>query len=360
MPQHILIVDDESEAREELAQYLGGKGYSCRMASDAESALKAMHRSPELAIVITDIKMPGQDGLDLVSTVMSEVDRDVEFIIMTGYDDTQNELRSLRLGARDFLNKPIDLKHLLRVVEETDQLFSTRRSERLYREGLAAEVETKTVELRSRSVNLEAAFEQVLIVLAVVAEYRDHATDHHARRVAAYTRLVAAELGWSEKRRRAIELAAPLYDIGKAGIADAILLKPGALTPDEVATMQAHAETGYRILARHEHPVMQTAADIAWSHHERWDGSGYPRGPFGNEIPIEARIVSIADTYDALRSKRPYKPAYSHEESLARILDGDDRTQPDHFDPKLLEIFRVKAGAFADIFAGLSDPYREA
>ena len=276
MPHHILIVDDESEARDELAQYLGGKGYSCRMASDAESALKAMHRSPDLAIVITDIKMPGQDGLDLVSTVMSEVDRHVGFIIMTGYDDAQSELRSLRLGARDFLNKPIDLKHLLRVVEETDQLFSTRCSERLFRESLAAEVEAKTVELRSRSVSLEAAFEQVLIVLAVAAEYRDRATAHHAERVAAYTRLMAAELGWSEKRRQAIGLAAPLYDIGKAGIADAILLKPGTLTPDEVVTMQAHAETGYRILSRHEHPVMQTAADIARSHHERWDGSGYP------------------------------------------------------------------------------------
>ena len=359
MPHHILIVDDESEAREELAQYLGGKGYSCRMASDAESALKAMHHSPDLAIVVTDIKMPGQDGLDLISTIMSEIDRDVEFIIMTGYSDTQNELRSLRLGARDFLNKPIDLKHFLRVVEETDQLLSKRQSERLFRESLAAEVEAKTVELRSRVVNLEAAFGQVLIVLAVVAGYRDRATDHHAERVASYTRLVAAELGWSEKRQQAIGLAAPLYDIGKAGIADAILLKPGTLTPDEVVTMEVHAETGYRILSQHEHPVMQFAANIARSHHERWDGSGYPRGTFGTEIPIEARIVSIAGTYDALRSARPYKPAYSHEDALTRILDGDDRTQPDHFDPKLLDIFRAKAEEFAGIFAGLADPSRE-
>lgn len=353
MPHQILIVDDEREAREELVQYLSDKGYDCREASDVETALKIMHRHPELAIVITDIKMPGQEGLELVNNVNSEIDRDVEFIIVTGYGDTLEEIRSFRLGVREFLNKPIDLKRLLHVVQQADELLYHGQSEKFFRESIAAEIDAKTVELRTLVVDYEVAFEQALDALAVTAEYKCRGTTDHVKRMAAYARLMAAELGWSESRQKVIELAAPLHDVGKSGIPDAVLLKPGELTPDEFVIMQQHTEIGHGFLSRSDHPVMRSAASIALLHHERWDGTGYLRGLEGSEIPIEARIIAFGDIYDALRSKRQHKPAYSHEKALSIILEGDGRTLPEHFDPTLLEMFRARSDEFARIFASL-------
>ncbi len=354
MAHKILIVDDEERAREELAGYLTEKGYDCEEASGVGPALASLHGDSRPTIVLADLKMPGRDGLALLTTAKAEVEQDLEFVVIAGYGGIKEVIGALRLGAHDFLQKPIDLKHLLHIIERADRMLCLRRSERLHQDSLKAEVEAKTAEVRSLVEDLKTAYEEALDILAVAAEYRDSETGDHIRRLGAYARFMASELGWSRKRQEMIELAAPLHDVGKIGTPDAVLLKPGKLGPDEVAVMKKHAEIGHHILSRSGHPVMRMAANIAWNHHERWDGSGYPRSLKGEEIPIEARIVALADIYDALRSERPYKPAFNHEKALKLMLTGNNRTMPDHFDPGLLRILSDKAGEFARIFAELA------
>ncbi len=355
MPHKVLIVDDEEPIRRELVEHLTRKGYDCEEASGVGPALAALHRNADPTIVLTDIKMPGRDGLELLTTAKAEVEQDIEFVIMTGHGGVDEAIGALRLGAQDFLQKPIDLKHLLHVVERADRMLYLRRSERLFQESLKAEVAAKTAEVRSLLEDLESAYRESLDLLALAAEYKDPETGSHIRRIGAYSRFMASELGWPAKRQEFIELAAPLHDVGKIGTADAVLLKTGKLSPGEVVVMKEHAEIGHRILSRSQHPVLRMAANIAWCHHERWDGSGYPRGLEGEEIPIEARIVAVADIYDALRSERPYKPAFEHQKARAIMLDGDGRTRPEHFDPGLLEIFRAKSEEFARLFDRLAD-----
>jgi putative two-component system response regulator len=166
---------------------------------------------------------------------------------------------------------------------------------------------------------------------------------------------MAQQLGWSEERQHMMLLAAPLHDIGKIGTPEIVLLKPGKLDADEVAIMKEHSQNGYIILSHAEHSVMKMAATIARNHHERWNGGGYPRGLKGTEIPIEARIVAVVDVYDALRSKRPYKTEFDQEKTLSIMLDGDGRTDPSHFDPQMLEIFRNDSEQFDAIYKGLPD-----
>ncbi len=355
MTHKILVVDDEAPIREELVEYLARKGYDCVSAPGTGAALEALHDDPDLAIVLVDIRMPGRDGLELLSTAKAEIDRDLEFVILTGHGGAGEAIEALRLGAQDFLTKPVDLKHLGHVVQRTDRMLYLRQSERLFKESLKAEVEAKTGEVKSLLQDLEDAYEESLDILAVAAEYKDPETGNHIRRIGVYAGLMASDLGWPAERVKTIELAAPLHDVGKIGTPDAVLLKPGKLTADEVVVMKRHAEIGHRILARSGHPVPRSAANIAWAHHERWDGGGYPRGLSGKDIPVEARIATLGDIYDALRSKRPYKPAFDHDKALGIILDGDGRTDPSHFDPELLELFRRNSDRFAATFAKLAD-----
>ncbi|MFT5394030.1 MAG: putative two-component system response regulator, partial [Gammaproteobacteria bacterium] len=174
-------------------------------------------------------------------------------------------------------------------------------------------------------------------------------------RIGEFSQSIAKELGWSKERQKVMLLAAPLHDVGKIGTPDSVLLKPGKLDPNELTIMKQHAQNGYDILFRSKHPVMHAAADIARSHHERWDGSGYPRGLKGTQIPIEARITALVDVYDALRSKRPYKPEFDQEKTLSIMLDGDGRTDPSHFDPELINVFRKLADKFNKIYSQLAD-----
>ncbi len=357
MATKVLIVDDEPEIREELVECLADDGYECLTAASGEEGLAFIRRDPNIAVVLVDLQMPGREGLEMVGVARAEIgeQRQLEFVVITGHGGTEEAIGALKLGVMDFLQKPIDVDHVIQVVRRAEELTLLKKAKWNYDEALKADVQAKTVEIRKLFGNLEEAYAEALDCLAVAAEYKDPETGNHIRRIGAYAKVIAAELGWSSDRQTMIGLAAPLHDAGKIGTPDAILLKPGKLTPEEVIVMKQHAEIGQSILSRSGHPVMMMAADIAGGHHERWDGGGYPRGLEGPQIPIEARITFVADIYDALRSKRPYKPGFDQEKTLSIMLEGDGRTDPTHFEPELLEIFRNKSGEFAAIYSRLAD-----
>ncbi len=353
----ILIADDEPEIRQEVAECLSEEGYECLLAVNGEEGLELIRHDPGIAVVLADIQMPGRSGLEMIAAAKSEIgdDRILEFIIMTGHGGAREAIDALQQGVMDFLEKPVDVDHLLHVVRRAEELVVLKRARRRHEESLEAEVEAKTIKIRGLLGTLEDAYAEAVDCLATAAEFKDPETGHHIRRIGEYAKLVAAELGWSKERQRVIRLAAPLHDVGKIGTPESVLLKPGKLIPDEIVIMKQHPEIGQRILSISKHPVMLSAANIALGHHERWDGGGYPRGLKGAEVPIEARITMFGDIYDALRSERSYKPAFDHEKTLSIMLEGDGRTDPSHFDPELLDIFRARTDAFREIFDTLAD-----
>jgi putative two-component system response regulator len=353
----VLIVEDEQKIREEIVDCLSDNGFDCVEASNGEEGLDHLRRDTSITVVLSDILMPGKSGLEMINAAQYEVskDRDLEFIILTGHGGTREAIDALKLGVLDFLAKPIDLDHLIQVVRRAEELVLLKSAGRHYKAGLEADVKAKTLEIRKLLGSLENAYVEALECLAVAAEYKDPETGNHIRRIGEYAQLVAKELGWSEARQKLMLLAAPLHDVGKVGTPESILLKPGKLDVDEVAIMKQHTRNGYDILSHSKHPVMQAAASIARNHHERWDGGGYPRGLKGTAIPIEARITALVDVYDALRSKRSYKPAFDQEKTLSIMLDGDGRTDPSHFDPELINILRKMGDKFDEIYLKLAD-----
>jgi len=357
MAKKVLIAEDKQMIREELVECLTDDGYECVEAANGEEGLDILRRDKEISIVLSDILMPGKSGLEMINSALTDIDqdRDLEFIILTGHGGSKEAINALKLGVMDFLEKPIDLEHLVHTVRRAEELVLLKRVSRHYEAGLKADVEAKTLEIRKLIGNLENAYEEALECLAVASEYKDPETGNHIRRIGEYAQLIAKELGWSKERQKMMFLAAPLHDAGKIGTPETVLLKPGKLDANEVAIMKQHAQNGYDILSHSKHPIMQVAANIALNHHERWDGGGYPRGIQGTEIPIEARITALVDVYDALRSKRPYKPEFDQEKTLSIMLDGDGRTDPSHFDPELINILRKMPDKFDKIYTKFAD-----
>ncbi|MFT6365391.1 MAG: putative two-component system response regulator [Bacteroidia bacterium] len=357
MKTKILIAEDEKENRDEIVECLVYNGFECVEASNGEEGLNLLRRDTEITIVVSDILMPGKSGLEMIGAAKFEIgkDRDLEFIILTGHGGAKEAVDALKLGVLDFIEKPLDLNHLVHVVRRAEELILLKRASRHYESGMKADVQAKTLQIHTLVGSLEKAYGEALECLGVAAEYKDPETGNHISRIGEYAELIAKELGWTKERQNLMLLAAPLHDVGKIGTPDSVLLKPGKLDPDEVAIMKQHAQNGCDILSHSSHPVMQAAANIARNHHERWDGGGYPRGIKGTEIPIEARITALVDVYDALRSKRPYKPAFDQEQTLSIMLDGDGRTDPSHFDPDLINILRKMASKFDQIYSRLAD-----
>lgn len=353
----ILVVEDEEDIREMIAFFLSDEGYTCVEAGNGEQGLEMILSDSEISIVLSDILMPKKSGLEMISEARTLIakDRQLECIIMTGHGGADEAINALKLGVMDFIQKPFQLDYLGHVVGRADELVTLKRFNQNYQVNLESEVLAQTVEIQSLLDNLEAAHGEALACLAMASEYKDTDTGNHIRRIGEYAALLAAKLGWSESRQNIMRLAAPLHDAGKIGIPDNILLKPGRLDPDEIVLMKQHAEHGCTILSQSEHPTMKIAANIALAHHETWDGSGYPRGLKGKEIAIEARIVSLADVYDALRSQRSYKPAFDHEKAKKIILEGDGRTDPNHFDPDLIELFKEVSDDMDVIFSKWED-----
>ncbi|MYN06422.1 HD-GYP domain-containing protein [Pseudoduganella aquatica] len=292
-------------------------------------------------LLIIDYMMPDMDGLALIAALADGVHADPRerppVLMVTASTDVEVRHRALENGASDFLIKPIDKVEFL---ARTRNMLQLRRAT----VGLRGEVRKATAELRARE-------QETIMLLARASEYRDPETGAHILRMAHYSRLIAAELGLSEQQQEDILNAAPMHDVGKVGTPDHILLKPGRLNEEEMVVMRQHARMGYDILKGSQAPMLQLAAEIALSHHERWDGGGYPNGHAGEQIPLVGRIVAVADVFDALTSVRPYKQAWSMDAARQYLLDNCGS----HFDARCVQALLARWGEVLAISARYRD-----
>ena len=342
-PPAVLIVDDDPRNRRLLTVQLQAEGYATAEAGDGAAALAAIAAAPP-DLVLLDVMMPGMDGYEVVGRLKgAPATCMIPVILVTALADRGARMRGLAAGAEEFLSKPVDrvelivrVRNLLRVKRFADLLAEHNRL-----------LETR---VRERTEQLRASHVETIVTLSRAAEYKDEDTGAHIQRISHYASELVRALGHDAEFAERMFHASPMHDIGKIGIPDHVLLKRGSLTPAEWAVMKTHPTLAWEILRHGTTPLMQLGAEIALSHHERWDGSGYPHGLRGDVIPLSGRIMNICDQYDALRSRRAYKEPLPHRATLAVIGDGDGRTHPAHFDPQVLAAFMRCAARFEEIF----------
>lgn len=323
---HVLVVDDESAVREVVCMWLERLGYRCSRANSVSAALELLEHHT-FDVVTSDINMPGQSGLELVRR-MNEDHPETPVLMLTANADTQLAIEALTHGAYGYLLKPVKREEFLcqftRAMEHRRLLIENRE----YTTLLEWKVSEQTRAIR-------VAHEETIARLVTACMFRDDETGGHIKRTGLSSALVAQSLGWSPEQVELIQLAAPMHDVGKVGIPDAILRKPGKLNEEEYAVMQTHAVIGAKMLANSLSPVLQMAEQIAHFHHERWDGAGYPDHLAGERIPLAARILAIVDFYDALTHDRVYRKAVDEKTVLKMIEQGRGA----HFDPRVVDAF---------------------
>jgi putative two-component system response regulator len=326
----ILIVDDQEANVLVLERLLDVSDFTNVVSTTNSSRVVAMCVEDEPDIILLDLLMPAPDGFEVMSMLAPWIRGSTRLpvLVLTADTNAETKRRALAMGASDFLSKPFDLNE---VVLRVRNLLLTR----LLQLELRDQNRLLEQRVRERTRDLEEARLEIIDRLALAAEYRDDATGEHTQRVGRLAGLVAAELGLPDETVELIRRAAPLHDVGKLGISDAILLKRGRLTDIEYDAMKLHVTIGAEILGRSRSRLLQLSEEIALTHHERWDGSGYPAGLKGDAIPISGRIAALADVYDALVHERPYKEAWSHEQAVAEIR----RLRGVHFDPRVVDAF---------------------
>ncbi|MEW6261530.1 MAG: two-component system response regulator [Thermodesulfobacteriota bacterium] len=334
-PPLILIVDDEELNTRLIEALLRPQGYSVTLARDGEEALRKVKESPP-DLILLDIMMPRMNGFEVTRRLRKDPDtRLIPVVMVTALQDVEDRVRALEVGADDFLTKPVDrmelwarVRSLLKVKEYNDHMQN-------YRRELEVEVAKRTEELRAAYGKVTKASLETIHRLARAAEYKDEDTGAHIMRMSKFSALIAETLGLGKTTVERILYAAPMHDVGKIGIPDHILLKPGPLTAEEWEIMRQHTTIGGRILDGSEEGYIRLAEVIALTHHEKWDGKGYPRGLKGRNIPLVGQVVAIADVFDALTSKRPYKDAFPVEKSIEIIRSGRGA----HFNPEVVDAF---------------------
>ncbi len=331
VPATILIVDDEPHIREILAQHLSTEYSKCVISHSAFDALNKVKRYP-FSLVITDIMMPGMSGMELLRFVKKH-SPDTAVIMITGFMDISAAVDSLRSGACDFITKPFDLPSLRRAVEGALERRQLQLENRCYQRELEKKVEERSIELKAALYDVEESYRMTLEALVTALDAREHETQAHSQRVRAYTLALAQRMGLPPDELVHIGRGALLHDVGKMGVPDSILLKPGRLTAEEWCEMRRHPSIGYDILRNIK--FLAPAAEIVLCHQERWDGTGYPAQLGDTDIPLGARIFAVADTLDAMTSHRPYRKAMS----LQVAADEVRRCAGTQFDPYVVEAF---------------------
>ena len=328
----ILVVDDEETIREIVSSMLAGAHFQTRQAASGVEAMSLLDSGEDFDLVLSDLMMAEMDGIALLERAKEKYP-DVPVVMVTAVHDIQVALQALRNGAYDYLLKPFEREQLLATVRRALENRRLKRENDAYRTNLEALVAARTQQWKAALSDLERSYDITLEALGDALDLKDAETEGHSRRVTAFTIAIAQKMGLPKDDIRIIARGAFLHDIGKMAIPDKILTKPGKLTPDETNVMKEHAWYGYKILKNI--PFLNEAAEIVYSHQERYDGTGYPRRLKGEDIPLGARIFSIADTFDAITSDRPYRPKQSDEAARKEI----ELWAGMQFDPDIVKIF---------------------
>ncbi len=322
----ILIVDDEPHICNIISRWLKIDGYACQTANSADEAI-ALLADEHFSLMISDIMMPHKSGIELLEETRDQYP-DMAVLMATAVDERGTAIKALDLGAYGYMIKPVEQNEFLINVASALERRRLFLKSKKYEDNLKQEVLERTRDIRKRE-------EEIALRLVWASEYRDDDTGQHIRRIGLFSEAVAKGLHLSPTEVDDIRVTAPMHDIGKIGISDTILLKPGRLTEEEFNKVKEHTTIGAKILSGTDIPLLHLAGQIALSHHEKWDGSGYPHGLVGDTIPIAARITALVDVYDALVYDRVYRPAFPEEKALGILKEGKGL----HFDPDVYDCF---------------------
>lgn len=333
MPDRILVVDDEEAIREIVASMLGSAGYSCQQAASGIEALSVLGSGQEFELMLSDLMMADLDGIGLLERTKEKYP-DMPVVMVTAVHDISVALAAIRNGAYDYLLKPFEREQLLNTVSRALENRRLKVENRNYQANLESLVEARTNQLQSALRDLERSYDMTLEALGDALDMKERETAWHSRRVTAFSMAIARAMGLHAGQVATIARAAFVHDVGKIGIPDSILNKPGKLTKEEMDVMKEHAYLGYQTLKKI--PFLAEASEIVYAHQEWFDGSGYPRQLRGEDIPLGARIFSVADTIDAITSDRVYRPARSLAVARKEIQDWSGR----QFDPDVVKVFQ--------------------
>jgi putative nucleotidyltransferase with HDIG domain len=333
MPDRILVVDDEEPIREIVSSMLVSANYQCRQAASGLEALALLNSGEEFELMLSDLMMADLDGIGLLERTKEKYP-DMPVVMVTAVHDISVALAAIRNGAYDYLLKPFEREQLLATVRRALENRRLKLENRQYQTNLETLVADRTAQLRKAMANLERSYDITLEALGDALDLKDAETEGHSKRVTAFTIAIARAMGLPKEEINVIARGAFLHDVGKMAIPDAILRKPGKLVPEEIAIMREHCYRGYQMVKKI--PFLLEASEIVYSHQEKFDGTGYPRGLKGNDIPLGARIFAIADTLDAMTSDRPYRPAQSWQAAREEI----ERFKGLQFDPEVVAVFQ--------------------
>lgn len=347
--ERILVVDDEEAIREIVTSMLVSVNYQCRQASSGLEALAMLNSGEEFELMLSDLMMAEMDGIGLLERTKEKFP-DMPVVMVTAVHDISVALAAIRNGAYDYLLKPFEREQLLATVRRALENRRLKMENRAYQTNLESLVAARTDQLRKAMADLERSYDVTLEALGDALDLKDAETEGHSKRVTAFTIAIARALGLPKEEISVIARGAFLHDIGKMAIPDHILRKPGKLTNDEMLVMREHCYRGYQMLKKIS--FLSEACDIVYAHQEKFDGTGYPRGLRGDDIPLGARIFSIADTLDAITCDRPYRKAQSLEAARAEIK----RCSGTQFDPEIVEVFlRMPDNIWEDLRREIND-----
>ncbi|MDD3476442.1 MAG: response regulator [Sulfurimonas sp.] len=347
----VLLCDDELMNRKVASKILIKEGFNVIEAQNGKEAIDILNNS-RVDLILMDLMMPVMDGYEATSIIKND-DRflAIPLIIVSALSDKEAITKGLKLGANEYLTKPYDIIEFILRVKNAIKLGAYQNMLKDHKKILEIEVSKKTKELQDALLEVQKSERDIISILGKTAEFRDNETSAHTLRVGEMSALIAKKFGWSDEDVELIRLAAPMHDMGKVGISDNILLKTGKLDDEEFEIMKQHSIIGYSILSQKETPLLKLAAEIALTHHEKYNAKGYPNAIGGDDIPLSGAIVAVVDVFDALLSERPYKKAFTLEKTL-EIIQSESGS---HFHPKVVELFMSSLDEIISIRVKLQD-----